>query len=61
VLDPPACDLERVHRHGDAVVLGDQAGPAVDRTLQNRHGAGRPAGDADKVVRDLLAACAGAR
>src|SRR5436190_20975394 len=30
VLDLVACDVEGQHRHGDAVQLSDQAGPAVD-------------------------------
>jgi len=41
VLDPVACDVERVHRHGDAVALGDQAGLAVDRALQDRQAGAR--------------------
>jgi hypothetical protein len=36
VLDPVAGDIEREHRHGDAVLLRDQAGLAVDRTLAER-------------------------
>jgi hypothetical protein len=55
VPDPPVCDLEREHRHGDAVLLGDQAGLAVDRALQDRQ-AGWPAGEVGQVARDLLAA-----
>jgi hypothetical protein len=36
VLDLLACDVEREHRRGDAVVLGDQTGLAVDRALEPR-------------------------
>jgi hypothetical protein len=36
-------------------LLGHEAGPAVDRALQDRQ-AGRQAGDLDQVARDLLAA-----
>ena len=53
--DPVASDLERVHRHGDAVQLGDQAGLAVDRALQDRQ-ARCSAGDLDVGAGDLLAA-----
>jgi hypothetical protein len=56
VPDPVACDVEREHRHGDAVLLSHQTGLAVDRTLQERHVAGRPGGDFDPGARDLLAA-----
>ena len=56
VRDPVACDVEREHRHGDAVLLGHQAGLAVDRVLQDRHVAGCPVGDIDDIARDLLAA-----
>ena len=55
VLDPVAGDVERHHHHGDAVLLGDQAGLAVDRALQDRQ-AECPAGDIDVEARDLLAA-----
>src|SRR5260370_29577413 len=61
VLDPIAGDVEREHRHGDAVLLSHQAGLAVDRALQERHVAGRPAGDFDPGARDLLAAFDGAQ
>src|SRR5450755_637364 len=54
--DPVSCDVEREHCHGDAVLLGYQAGLAVDRALQERHAAGCPAGDAGQVAGDLLAA-----
>ena len=37
MLDPVAREAEREHRDRDAVLLGDQAGLAVDRTLQDRH------------------------
>ena len=50
-----ACDLERVDRHGDAVLLGHQAGLAVDCALQQRH-AGYQAGDSEAGARDLLGA-----
>jgi hypothetical protein len=33
VPDPVACDVEREHRDGDPVLLSDQAGLTVDRTL----------------------------
>ncbi len=56
VLDPVAVDVEREHRHGDAVLLGYQAGLAVDRALQDRHVSGAPFGQVDNVARDLLAA-----
>src|SRR5215469_15762680 len=36
VLDPVAGDLEREHGNGDVVLLGDQAGLAVDHALQDR-------------------------
>ena len=44
VLDPVTVDVEREHRHGDAVLLSHQAGLAVDRALQDRHVAGGPFG-----------------
>src|SRR6202042_3965254 len=56
VRDPVASDIERDHGHGDAVLLGDQAGLAVDHALQDRQVAGRPAGQASDVARNLLAA-----
>jgi hypothetical protein len=55
VRDPVAFDVEREHGHGDAIVLGHQAGLAVDRARQDCQ-AGCPAGDIDQVVRHLLAA-----
>jgi hypothetical protein len=54
-LDPVASDVERDHGHGDAVLLGDQAGLAVDRALQE-HQAGCDTGDFGAGARDLLAA-----
>jgi hypothetical protein len=55
VLDPVVGDVEREHRHGDAVLLGDQAGLAVDRALQERQ-AGCDAGDIEGgAARDALA------
>jgi hypothetical protein len=54
-LDPVAGDVERAHRHGDAVSLSDQAGLAVDRALQDRQ-VGCRAGDIDAGARDLFAA-----
>ena len=60
MLDPVACDLERVHRHGDAVQLGHQAGLAVDRALQEPHVAACCAGEIGQVARDLPAAFDGA-
>jgi hypothetical protein len=56
VLDPAACHVERIHRHGDAISLSYQAGLTVDRTLEERHGGGRLAGEVDEEVGDLLAA-----
>src|SRR5258707_15213289 len=61
VLDPVASDVEREPRHGDAVLLSDQTGLTVDRTLQERHVAWRPVGDFDPGARDLLAAFDGAQ
>jgi len=55
VLDPVACDVEREHRHGDAILLSDQTGLSVDRTLQNRK-VRCPAGDIEDGARDLLTA-----
>src|SRR5271156_579878 len=55
VLDPVAGDLEREHRHGDAVLLGDQAGLAIDRALQESQ-ARCPADDIEGGAGDLLAA-----
>jgi hypothetical protein len=55
VLDLVACDVEREYRHGDVVLLGHQAGLAVDGTLQDCQ-AGCPAGDIEAGARDLLAA-----
>ncbi|MDG9675946.1 hypothetical protein [Micromonospora sp. DH14] len=54
-LDPVAYDLEGVHRYGDAVLLGDQAGLAVDRTLQNRQ-IPKSALEVDQGAADLLGA-----
>src|SRR5262249_5636400 len=54
-LDPVACDVERQHRHGDAVLLSHQTGLAVDRPLQDRHAAHRT-GRVGEEARDLLAA-----
>jgi hypothetical protein len=47
--------VEREDRSGDAVVLGDQAGLAVDPALQEPQ-AGFPAGDAGVEAGDLLGA-----
>jgi hypothetical protein len=55
VLDPVACDVECVNRHGDAVLLSHQTGLAVDRTLQE-HQIGNPTGDIDAHARNLVAA-----
>src|SRR5207248_5020098 len=49
-------DLEREHGHGDTVLLGHQAGLAVDRALQDRQAAGYPAGEVGQVAGHLLAA-----
>src|SRR5215813_329970 len=61
VLDPVARDVEREHRHDDAVLLSHQTGLTVDRTLQERHVAGPPAGELDPGACDLLAAFDGAQ
>jgi hypothetical protein len=53
VLDPFAHDVERDHRHGDAILLNYQTGLTVDRTLQDRQ-VGYAAADIDGQVRDLL-------
>jgi len=55
VLDPVACDVEREYRHDDAVLLGDQAGLAIDRALQESQ-ARCPADDIEGGAGDLLAA-----
>jgi hypothetical protein len=55
VRDPVGSDVEREHRHGDAVELSDQAGLAVDRALQDRH-AGCPAGQAGQEVSGVVTA-----
>jgi hypothetical protein len=56
VLDPVACEAEREHRDGGAVLLGCQARLAVDRAFQEGHVAGRTVGDFDPGAGDLLAA-----
>jgi hypothetical protein len=56
VPDPAIRDVEREHRHGDAVLLNHQPGLAVDRAFQERHVAVPAAGDFDPGARDLLAA-----
>ena len=56
VLDVVAGDLEREHRHDAAVLLGHQAGLAVDRAFQEPHARRRPAGDLDPRAGDPLAA-----
>src|SRR6266571_8371408 len=61
VLDPVAGDVEREHRHGDAVFLSHEAGLAVDRALVERRVARRPVGEFDPGARDLLAAFDGAQ
>jgi ATP/maltotriose-dependent transcriptional regulator MalT len=60
VLNPVAGDLERVHRHGDAVLPGHQTGLAVDGARQEPHVAGCCACEISEVARDLLAAFDGA-
>ena len=55
VLDPVSCNVERVYRHDDAVLLDHQAGLAVDRAFQDRQG-GRPIGEVDAGARDLSTA-----
>ena len=52
--DPVARDLEREHRHDDAVLLSHQAGLAVDHAFTDRMVAG-PAGQLDPGAGDLLA------
>src|SRR5204863_53854 len=54
-------DLEREHGHGDTVLLGHQAGLAVDRALQDRQAAGYPAGEVGQVAGHLLAAFDGVK
>jgi len=54
VLDPVACDVECVNRHGDAILLSHQTGLAVDSTLQESQ-VRYPTGDIDAHARDLLA------
>src|SRR5215510_12151171 len=58
---PVPCDLEREHRHGDAILLSHQPWLAVDRALQERGVAEHPVGDFDPGARDLLAAFDGAQ
>lgn len=53
--NPPTCDLERDHGHGNARLLDDQAWLAVDRALEDRH-RGCARGDFDIGARDLFAA-----
>src|SRR5215218_5271355 len=55
IRDAPFCDREREHRVGDAVLLSDKAGLAIDRAFQDRHG-GPPAGEVDAGARNLLGA-----
>jgi hypothetical protein len=57
VLDPVACDVERHHHHGDAVLLSHQTGLTVDPALQDRQ-VGYPAGDIDGVAGHRHAAAA---
>jgi hypothetical protein len=59
--DLAACGLERVHRYGDVVVPGDQAGLAVDGAFQEPDIAGRCAGEIGQEAGDLLAAFDGAQ
>jgi hypothetical protein len=59
--DPVAGDVEREHRDGGPVNLRDQAGLAVDRSLQERRVSGRPLGEFDPGARDLLAAFDGTK
>ena len=55
MLDPVACEIEGHHRHGDAVLLTDEAGLAVNRALH--HGqTGCPVGEIGGGPRHLLAA-----
>ena len=56
MLDPVARDLEREHRHDDAVLHGHQPRLTVDRAFQERHVGGSAVGDFDPGARDLLAA-----
>ena len=55
MFDLLAFDVEGENRHSAAVLLSDQAGLTVDRTLQERH-VWRPAGDIDEDARDPLGA-----
>jgi hypothetical protein len=50
VLDLVACDIERHHRHGDAILLSHQTGLTVGRALQDRQ-VGCLAGDIDDGAR----------
>src|ERR1700684_4738352 len=54
--DPVFGDPEREHRHGDAVLLSDQARLTANRALQERHAVGCPLHQIGKVPRDLLGA-----
>ncbi|MGV9304309.1 hypothetical protein ACWENQ_15780 [Nonomuraea sp. NPDC004354] len=54
-LDPVACHLERLHGYGEAILLGDQAGLAVDRTIQDRQVAEFTL-EMDQGAHDLLGA-----
>ena len=56
VLDPVACDLEREHGDGGAVVLGYEAGLAVDGAFEECHAGGLAAGDVDPGAGDLVGA-----
>jgi hypothetical protein len=55
VLDPVVGDVEREHGYGDAVLLTNQAGLAIDRALQEGQ-ARCPAGDIEGGASDLLGA-----
>ena len=56
VLNPVAArNVERVHRHGDAVQLNHQTGLTVDLTFQDRH-AGHRTCPIDEKACDLLGA-----
>ena len=55
VPDPVACDVDRHHGDGDALLLSHQTGLTVDRALHERQ-VGHSAGHVEGVARDLLAA-----
>ena len=59
--DPVACEAEREHGHGGAVLPGDQARLAIDRALEERHAGRCPPDQIGQEPRDLLRAFDGMR